>query len=431
MDTRFSARRREIEQDAKIAEGSLSGANGRVETFFRPFGESLPRSETRENALVFLRGLLSDLQRKNTESIAYRFGRKRDALQSFIGESPWDHKPLLLELAKQTAKQIGEDDGILVFDPSGFEKDGKKSAGVARQWLGRFGHLPCRRWSYRSVAATRSRWSLRRTSKTMFLAYVTRQEFALVNAKLFIPQEWNDDPARCKRARIPKEEYEQHKTRHEQCLEMLDEQGELLPHEWIGGDDELGKSSWFRWELRERDEQYCLAVPSDTNVRDLDNVPEYSGHGRLPKGPFVRVDHLREQLDAKDWMEIDVRDGEKHPLTMKLAVLHVMAKTERGKYGSGDSEWLIVAERPAGKSVKHDYYLSNAKDGTTYEEFARVIVGSHRVEDGFRRAKGECGLADYEVQSWTGWHHHVTLCLLATFFLTKETMRGKKKARHR
>jgi len=108
-----------------------------------------------------------------------------------------------------------------------------------------------------------------------------------------------------------------------------------------------------------------------------------------------------------------------------------MAKTERGKYGSGDSEWLIVTERPEGKSVKHDYYLSNAKDGTTYEEFARVILGSHRVEDGFRRAKGECGLADYEVQSWTGWHHHVTLCLVATFFLTKETMRGKKRARRR
>jgi len=407
MEAGFSARKREIEQDAKITEGCLAVANQRLEKFLRPFGDLLPRSETRENALVFVRGLLSDLQRKNTESIAYRFGRKRDALQSFIGESPWDHKPLLLELAKQTAKTIGEDDGILAFDPSGFEKDGKKSAGVARQWLGRFGKVD------NGQVGT-------------FLAYVTRKEYALVNAKLFIPQEWNDDPVRCERARIPKEEYERHKTRHEHCLEMLDEQGKWLPYKWVTGDDELGNSSSFRRALRQRNEQYCLAVPSDTNVRDLDNVPEYTGCAPSPKGEFVRVDHLREQLVAVDWTEHDVRDGEKGPLKMKLAVFHVLAKTERGKHGSGEPEWLIIVERPAGKSVKHDYYLSNAKGGTTYDEFARVILGSHRVEDGFRRAKSECGLAEYEVQGWIGWHHHVTLSLLATFFLTKETLREKK-----
>jgi SRSO17 transposase len=396
MDAGFSARRREIEQDAKITEGCLAGANQRLEIFLRPFGALLPRSETRENALVFVRGLLSDLHRKNTESIAYRFGRKRDALQSFIGESPWDHKPLLIELAKQTAKTIGEDDGILAFDPSGFEKDGKKSAGVARQWLGRFGKVD------NGQVGT-------------FLAYVTRKEYALVGAKLFIPQEWTDDPARCERARIPKDEYEVHKTRHEHCLEMLDEQGALLPHAWVTGDDELGRSSWFRRSLRERNEQYCLAVPSDTNVRDLDNVPEYTDSGAPPQDEFVRVDHLREQLAAVDWTEIDVCDGEKHPLKMKLAVFHVLAKTERGKHGSGDSEWLIIVGRPAGKVVKRDDYLSNAKSGTTWYEFARAILGSHRVEDGFRRAKSECGLAEYEVQSWTGWHHHVTLCLRAGF----------------
>ena len=164
-------------------------------------------------------------------------------------------------------------------------------------------------------------------------------------------------------------------------------------------------------------------------MRDLDHVPEYTGLGTPPKGEFVRVDHLCGPLTAKDWTEIDVRDGEKHPLKLKLAVFHVFAKTERGKHGSGDSEWLIVVERPAGKSVKHDYYMSNAKSGTTYNEFARVILGSHRVEDCFRRAKSECGLADYEVQTWYGWHHHITLVLLACWFLTKETMQGKKRAR--
>ena len=411
MERRFELRKREIEQDAKIGQTAVRGATSRLVRYLTPYFRGLSRSETRENAMTFVNGLLSDLDRKNTESIAYRFGRDRRGLQRFIGEVVWDDLAMRKRLAKQVAKLIGEEDGILAFDPSGFEKDGKKSAGVARQWLGRFGKVD------NGQVGT-------------FLAYVTRKEHALVNAKLFIPQEWNDDPERCRRAKIPQSEYETHKTRHEHCLEMLEEQGKLLPHKWITGDDELGRSSWFRWSLRDREEQYCLAVPSDTNVRDLVNVPEYSGHGTPPKGKFIRVDKLKQSLNDADWETIDVRDGEKGPLVMKLAVFHVLAKTERGKHGSGESEWLIVVERPKGNGVQCDYYLSNAVNGTTYDEFARVILGSHRVEDCFRRAKNECGLAEYEVQSWIGWHHHVTLCLLATWFLTKETMRMKKK-RHR
>jgi hypothetical protein len=124
---------------------------------------------------------------------------------------------------------------------------------------------------------------------------------------------------------------------------------------------------------------------------------------------------------------INVRDGEKRPLVMRLVKYRVMAHTESGKSGSGESELLIIVERPNGNGLKYDYYLSNALDASL-DELARVILGSHRVEDCFCRAKGECGLADYEVRTWSGWHHHVTLSLLATFFLTKETLRAKKKS---
>ncbi len=114
-----------------------------------------------------------------------------------------------------------------------------------------------------------------------------------MDAKLFIPQEWNDDPARCKRVHIPKKEYEKHKTRHQHCLEMLDEQGEKLPYqcrisEMQTGDDELGKSSSFRRELRKRNEKYILAVPCNTNIRDFDLVPEYKRvAGRFRRESFI------------------------------------------------------------------------------------------------------------------------------------------------
>jgi len=407
MERRFELRKREIEQDAQIDKKALAGSVRRLHQFGQPFFQHFRRSETRQHAQFFLEGLLSDLPRKNVEGVAYRFEQDRQALQRFVGQTDWDHKPMLQLLAEQVVAEIGEEDGILVFDPSGFEKHGKKSAGVARQWLGRFGKVD------NGQVGT-------------FMAYVTRKEHVLVNARLFIPQEWNDDPARCRRAHVPEKEYKKHKTRHRHCLEMYKEQSKLLPHQWIAGDDELGKSSPFRREWRKRKKKYVLAVPCNTTVRDLERTPEYSGRGAPPKGPFVRVDEWKSCVMENDWHVIDVRDGEKHPLVRKLATCRVLARTERGREETNE-ELLIVAERPDGDGIKYDYYLSNALDESA-EELARVILASHRVEDCFRRAKGTCGLADYEVQTWHGWHHHVTFSLLACWFLTLETMRGKKKA---
>ena len=389
----------------KISPGACEGCNSSA----NPTSEHFRRSETRQNAQFFLEGLLSDLPRKNVESIAYRYEQDRQALQRFVGQTDWDHQPLLNRLAEQVAQEIGEADGILAFDPSAFEKDGKKSAGVARQWLGRFGKVD-------------------NGQVGIFMAYVTRQEHVLVNAKLFIPQEWNDDPARCQRAHIPEKEYKKHKTRHQHCLEMLKEQGKLLPHQWITGDDELGKSSPFRRALRKRKEKYILAVPCNTTVRDLENIPKYSGRGAPPKGAFVRVDEWKKSLSQDDWQVIDVRDGEKRPLVLKLYTCKVLAHTERGC--ASNTELLIVTERPDGNGVKYDYYLCNVLEESN-DELARVILASHRVEDCFRRAKGACGLADYEVQTWYGWYHHITMSLVAGWFLTWETLRRKKRAVYR
>jgi SRSO17 transposase len=315
MERRFAERKREIEHDANIDKKALAGSVRRLQQFGQPFFQHFRRPESRDNAQRFLEGLLSDLPRKNVESIAYRYEQDRQALQRFVGQTDWDHQPLLQLLVPQVVAEIGEDDGILVFDPSGFEKEGKKSAGVARQWLGRFGKVD------NGQVGT-------------FMAYVTRREHALVNVKLFIPQEWNDDPARCERAHIPKTEYKKHKTRHQQCLEMLREQGKLLPHRWIAGDDELAKSSSFRRALRKRREKYVLSVPSNTSVRDLEDVPKYSGRGAPPKGAFVQVCDWKDHLCPSDWQEFDVRDGEKRRCAGKKRVCGVDG-TAGGTLGGG------------------------------------------------------------------------------------------------
>jgi SRSO17 transposase len=215
------------------------------------------------------------------------------------------------------------------------------------------------------------------------------------------------------------------RTRHQLALEMLQECGGSLPHAWIAGDDEMGRPTSFRLGLRGRGERYLLAVPSNTTARDIEAPPpEYSGRGRRPKNPFVRLDDWAAAVPEGDWTRIEVRDGEKGPLVIEAVKRRVQARTETG--GTGPEEMLFVTrERQADGTFKHDYYLSNCAADVPLEELARVAKAAHRIEECFERAKGEAGLADYQVRTWIAWHHHQTLSLLAAWFLNQEARRGK------
>jgi hypothetical protein len=138
----------------------------------------------------------------------------------------------------------------------------------------------------------------------------------------------------------------------------------------------------------------------------------------------VRVDRWCAALPDGAWTTIEVRDGEKGPLTVDVVKRRVRARTPTG--GTGPEEALFIArERQADGAFKHDYYLSNAGPEVPLKEFARVAKAEHRVEECLKRAKGESGLGDYQVRNWVGWHHHQTLALLAAWFLNQETRRGK------
>lgn len=139
MECSFEVRRGELLAESRVEPGVCQGLLKRLETFVEPFAGLLARREQAAHAVNFVSGLLSDLQRKNTESIAYRQDQDRKDLQHFIGQSPWDHQPLLLELSRQVGQQLGCPDGVLVFDPSAFAKKGTHSVGVQRQWCGRLG----------------------------------------------------------------------------------------------------------------------------------------------------------------------------------------------------------------------------------------------------------------------------------------------------
>jgi SRSO17 transposase len=404
MERRYEVRLEQMLAQAEVSPELMRCLLKRLETFAVPFAESLAGPQQRRHAAEYMTGLLSQLERKTGEAIAYLHDQERQGLQKFVGEVPWDHKPLLATLARQVGTDLGEADAVLVFDPSAFPKKGTKSVGVARQWCGRNGKVD-------------------NCQVGVFMAYVSRQEHALVNTRLYLPKDWTKDRARRKEAGVPKEI--KFRTRHQLALEMLDGCGNQLPHGWIAGDDEMGRSSKFRRELRARTERYLLAVPSNTLIRDLDvPPPEYSGRGRYPMSPFRRLDRWRAALPEGAWTRIDVRDGEKGPLVIEVVKRRVQARTETG--GTGPEELLFVTrELQADGTFKHDYYLSTADPKVPLTELARVTKAAHRIEECLERAKGEAGLADYQVRNWSAWHHHQTRSLLAAWFLNQEARRGK------
>jgi SRSO17 transposase len=404
MERRYEVRLEQMRAQAEVSPEWMRGLLKRLETFAEPFAKSFARPEPRRHAAEYMTGLLSQLERKTGEAIAYLHDQERQALQKFVGFVPWDHKPLLATLAGQVGEVLGEPDAVIVFDPSAFPKKGTKSVGVARQWCGRLGKVD-------------------NCQVGVFMALVSRKGHALVNTRLYLPKAWAKDRARRKGAGVPKEV--KFRTRHQLALEMLAECGERLPHGWVAGDDEMGRASGFRRGLQARTERYLLGVPSNTLVRDLDVPPPgYSGRGRHPMSPFLRLDRWRAALPEGAWTRVDVRDGEKGPLVVEVVSRRVQARTETG--GTGPEELLFVTrEHQSDGTFKHDYDLSNADPGVALMELARVSKAAHRIEECFERAKGEAGLADYQVRNWTAWHHHQTLSVLAAWFLDQEARRGK------
>ena len=136
MERRFRVRLAQLLDDAHVPPDLLRGLLPRLQTFLQPFLDALPTPQQQTNAHQYVQGLLSDLGSKDVESIAYLHDRERQGLQKFIGQADWDYQPLLTELARQVGTQLGQADGVLVFDPSAFPKKGSESVGVQRQWCG-------------------------------------------------------------------------------------------------------------------------------------------------------------------------------------------------------------------------------------------------------------------------------------------------------
>ncbi len=202
--------------------------------FVVPYQHALETEAGQRHVYLYLAGLLSHLPRKHAEDIATLVDVERLVMQDFIGTAPWDHRPLVQVLVGEVVDRLGEPDGIIAFDPSSFPKRGTHSVGVKRQWCGHRGKVD-------------------NCQVGVSMGYVSRHDHAWLDFRLSLPQEWARDAQRRQACHVPLEV--RYHTRQDQCVEMLDLWGDQVPHGWVTGDDELGRYTRFRGELRARGER--------------------------------------------------------------------------------------------------------------------------------------------------------------------------------
>jgi SRSO17 transposase len=349
-----------------------------LKEFAKPYLALMPRPEMREHGADFLEGLLTDLERKSTEPIAEHLGQARRSLQYFVGASPWDHEPLLDQLCEAVGLELGEENGILVVDPSSIPKKGKESVGVARQWCGRLGKQD-------------------NCQVGVFLGYLSNKGHTLVDERLYLPKEWAKDKVRRKKCGVP--EGVRFRTSQQLALEMLAARGRVLPHRWVVADAEFGRPYRFRKGLEKMGERYVLEIPSNLLVRDMAAPPprQQKGRGRRRKVPCQRVDSWAEGLKASDWEKVHIRDGTKGPLEVLAARTRVRSYDNRKR--SKKEQWLMVI-KTLEATPEYRYYFSNAEEKVALQEMVHVANARFWVEDCFERSKGKVGLDHYEVRSW-------------------------------
>lgn len=378
----------------------------RFTAFHQRFAPFFGRPETRQRSKQYLHGLLvQDQERRSAENLAEAIdGATPRALQRLLTESPWPTAPLLRALGRYLGERLSEPDGVFVLDDTGFPKQGRKSVGVDRQYSGTLGKVG-------------------NCQIGVFLAYVSSRGHALVDGRLYLPRRWTEDPQRCRQAGVPAEVGYQSKAALGLALLGQARTAGYLHGPWVTADEGYGEVPSCRDGLEEAGWWYVLEVPSTTPVFTTlarVAVPAWSGRGRQPTRTRVvsgepgwqTVAAAAASLPATAWQTLTVAEGAQGPRVHRFAARRVW---ERRDEVPGRECWLVLRRNLDGSAPK--YYFSNAPTDTPLETLARVGAWRWPVETEFEQEKGETGLDEYEVRSWAGWYHHITLALLAGAFL--------------
>src|SRR5712691_11422242 len=296
MTPAWAQRQEALLRDCIVSPDVFDHMIERLRAFVVPYQHALETEAGKRNVHLSLQGLLSHLPRKNAEDIATLVDVERLVMQEFIGTAPWDHRLVIEVLIEQVVDRLGEPDGIIAFDPSSFPKRGTHSVGVKRQWGGHRGKVD-------------------NCQVGVYMGYVSRHDHALLDFRLSLPQEWARDEQRRQACHVPEDV--QYCTRHAQCLAMLDLWGAQVPHGWVVGDDELGRHTRFRHDLRARGRTLCVGGALYHN-------------GARPGGPVARV--------SRAWTatESSVAIGDRLAPITRPGCVDPLDRARRGERSGGD-----------------------------------------------------------------------------------------------
>jgi len=340
------------------------------------------------------------------------------SLQHFVSNSPWNHRPVLDHIQRDVVDAVGDNNnGSLHIDECCFPKQGNDSVGVAPQYCGRLGKVA-------------------NCQVGVFLGYVKDSYRTLIDERLYLPEEWITDKVRRRKCGVPW--YVRFKKKTELAWEMIHhaQKKNKMPFGWIGMDSLYGRDSWLRNKIGTHGMIYIADIPCNLGVwleRPKTGVParKEDVRGRNPTREKViegtdpmKVKDLKDQLGSKQWYPVFIRDTERKELWADMACLRVFPSEDNSL--PGEECWLIIRKDLKDNEIK--YQLSNAPAEVSIYRLAKMSGSRYWIERTFEDGKGIAGLADYQVRSWTGWHHHMTMTLLAMLYLMSLTIDMGKKA---
>jgi SRSO17 transposase len=387
---------------------------------FAPHMVDDKRTASRHERLdAYLRGLLLDAEStKTAEAIALKVHGDPSQVrmtQVFLGQSAWPDAPLRQELVLWVDQELGSDQGTLIVDECGFPKCGNKSVGVARQYCGATGKID-------------------NCQNGVFLAYASAAGHTLLDERLYLPEDWANDAERRHEAGVPDNVV--FRTKPELALELIRSVGPQVRHGWVTFDEGYGKDPGFLSGLEELDERYIGEVPKSCRGwlrRPKVDEPKPSQLGRRRVKARVAAGQPKPQtaeeiaaaLPPSAWKRLSFRQGSKGTQQAQFARVRIVVERDNLP---GPELWLVI-ERSCDQSPYIKYYLSNAAPDCPLLEMVQAGHNRWPVEDCFLRGKQEVGLDDYEVRGWRGWHHHMTLAMLALWFLVLQKRRLGEKNR--
>ena len=377
--------------------------------------------QNKEKAEHYLEGLFHD-GKHNIERMNERIAQSNyQQLHHFISVSPWDHEPVLQAvrmdmsiLFEGRAELAG-----LIIDESGHRKSGKKSVGVARQYLGSIGKVD-------------------NGQVAVFAALSQGDDVAMVDTRLYLPKNWTEDKVRCKKAGIPKQD-QVYKTKPTLALQMIRQMSGEIKYDWVGGDSIYGKSKVLRQGLQQLEQLLVMDVGEDLLVYTADPKPyvplSNPGRGRKTSRYTsdlkpLKVKDLKKELTDFQWKTYTIRKGTKGPLIRKVVVLEVYVWSAKGGTDPEVEKLrLIISCNVDDSEIKYsltnDVSLTNRQKlsdwGALYRQMQR-----YWVERGIQDCKDSLGMTDYQVRGWRAWYHHMTMTIMALHYILEQKVFHEK-----